>query len=274
MNSLSELCKKIYSDNLSKRPALMTHVVIGYPTLSTSIEIVEAMVDNGATCVELQFPFSDPMADGPTLMAANEQAIANRVTPQQCMKALSLLTRRVSVPLLVMSYFNILFRYNCRGIAGNGVKNFLIDAKDSGASGIIVADIPPEEQSEGFFSTAKKIDIIPIPIVSPITDKKRQQKLAEHSSAGFVYCTSRTGTTGARKSLSLGLKPYLHQVRKTFKQPVAVGFGISNREQITSLYGIADIAVVGSATVEIVKNSKPKEITKNVSRFIDRLTAE
>lgn len=252
-------------DTERARPALMTHVVAGYPTLKESGEIVRAMADNGAAMIELQIPFSDPIADGPTIMAANEAALANGVTVKDCLRLAEQLSRSVRVPLLFMTYFNILYRYH-RG--NDGVRWFCRDAARAGIQALIVPDVPPEEEHvEHYWETAKACDLLPVPIVSPTTDNKRLAKLAKLASEGFVYCVSTTGTTGARAALPPELKSYTVRVRSAFELPVAVGFGISSPAQVKSLTGVADIAIVGSAMIDQIRKAPKGSGAKMAAKF-------
>ena len=258
-----------------KNPALMTHVVLGFPNLKQSVDLVKSMVDKGAAIVELQIPFSDPIADGPTIMGACEDALAAGVRPSDCVKAIEKLRRRVDVPLLVMSYYNPIFRYG-RGNnkRGDGLAAFCRDAAQAGADGLIIPDIPPDEPGEGYWSIPQKFDLTPIPLVSPVTSAERLSRIRPLFNAvvgGFVYCISTTGTTGARKALPIDLSAYLARVRRTLKQPLAVGFGISTSEQIRMLRGKAEIAVVGSATIDILRKTAPGGQIKQVGRFIESL---
>ena len=247
MNRLNKICKQILNSRSdSKHPALMMHVVLGYPSLEKSIEIVKEMARAGAAIIELQIPFSDPIADGATIMAANEKALEEGVTPKDCLEAAKKLASDVDVPLLFMSYFNIPFHYP------GSLESFCSDAKNSGISGLIIPDVPIEERVDGYLEISKEENLIPIPIVSPVTDEKRLEKIANMTKDGFVYCTSTMGTTGARAELAPGLKNYLQGVREKFSVPIAVGFGISSVEQVKSLTGLADIAVVGSATIDLI----------------------
>ena len=266
MKSLQETLSAISSGGTPKAPALMTHVVLGYPSLKESIEIVKVMADSGASFIELQIPFSDPMADGPTIMRANESALEAGTTPPECMKAAEKLAHSVSVPLLFMSYYNILFSY--RG----GLKRFCKDASNAGIQGLIVPDIPPEEKADGYWEEAKAHDLVPVPLVSPVTDHGRLKKIASLSNQGFVYCVSVTGTTGARTKLPPGIAQYLKKVKKQFSLPVALGFGISTPSQVASLRGHADIAVVGSATIDLISKTPKSERRKKLGNFIKRLS--
>lgn len=259
-------------------PAIMSHVVLGFPGLKQSIELVRAMVDHGASIIELQIPFSDPMADGPTIMAACEDALTAGVRPIDCIRAVEKLRQKIDVPIMVMSYYNPVFRYG-QGTKrrGDGLDAFCRDAADAGADGLIIPDLPAEEQTEGYWKIPPKHGLVPIPLVSPVTPAERLARIKPLFDAGgnggFVYCISTTGTTGARRALPADLDAYLLRVRRALKRPLAVGFGISTPEQVAMLKNKAEIAIVGSATIDILRNSPPTKRIGQVSRFIERLAA-
>ena len=268
LDKLSELELKFRGSGAkkgTKRSALMTHVVLGYPSLKESIDIVAAMAQSGASVIELQIPFSDPMADGPTIMKANEEALLQGVTPADCMKAMEKLSRRVNIPLLFMSYYNLLFAYTRN--PNTALKHFCKDASNAGAQGLIVPDIPPEEKGDGYFDCARENKLIPIPLVSPLSSSSRLKTIAKNAPDGFVYCVSTTGTTGARDKLPKGTARYLKNVRRHFSIPLAVGFGISTPQQISTLSSHAEIAVVGSKMIDVIEKSPRNSIAKNVRRF-------
>ncbi len=265
---MEKLIKKLreISSASYKRPAVMTHVVLGYPTLKESVDLVRVMADSGASLIELQIPFSDPIADGPTIMAASTAALGNKVHPKDCMKAMAKLSSLVEVPLLFMSYLNPVLRYN------GGIKGFLEDAKRAGAQGLIVPDIPLEEAADGYWTMSKACGVFPVPLVSPVTSPDRLRTIAKHlGKEGFVYCVSTTATTGAKKDLPEGLKSYLANVKKYFKIPRAVGFGISKPEHVRALRGSAEIVIVGSAVVSMLKDGTASERRKRVGRFVGSL---
>ncbi|MFN8390372.1 MAG: tryptophan synthase subunit alpha [Bdellovibrionota bacterium] len=261
MQILLDQLEKIKQRPKSAPPALMTHVVLGYPNMKASIEIVRAMADGGASLIELQIPFSDPMADGPTIMAANEASLENGTRVRDCFKAAEKLSRDISVPLLFMSYFNLLYCYP------GSVKRFCRDAAQAGVQGLIVPDVPPEETSEGYYEHAYVSKVVPVPVVAPVSTKARLTAIQKVAPKGFVYCVSTTGTTGARSELPAGLPAYLKSVKSVFKLPVAVGFGISTPKQVASLRGVAEIAVVGSAMIDRIKQSPPKRLGSEVKLF-------
>jgi len=269
MKRLSDKFKELSIE--TKSPALMTHVVLGYPSLDESIDIVLAMAESGASIIELQIPFSDPMADGPTIMRANEHALSAGVTPAQCMEAAKKIRSKCEVPLLFMSYFNILLNYNSSKET-KGVEGFCQDAKDAGIDGLIVPDVPPEEDVDGYWSYSKANDLFAVPLVSPVTTQKRFDKIKERIvEGGFIYCVSTTGTTGARNDLPKDLSEYLKKVRDEFKSPLAVGFGISSREQVNSLAGHAEMAIVGSAMINTITKAEENNKIQRVKDFTHQL---
>lgn len=260
MTKLELQLKKIKQEN---RVGLMTHVVIGYPTLTDTVSLVKAMAAKGVDIVELQIPFSDPLADGPTIMKACESALKAGIKVKDAFVIMQELSKAVAIPLLFMAYYNTVFHY--------GVEKFCRDAKKAGAAGLIVPDMPLEEEAnEGFYKACKKHGLYAIHVISPASTKDRLQKNAKVAD-GFIYCTARQGITGAKKSLNSDLASYLKTVRTYFKIPLAVGFGISTPEHVQALRGNADIAIVGSAIIDIINKSKKDSMLKNVRDFIKSL---
>ncbi len=242
---------------------LMTHVVIGYPSLEKTISIVKAMEKAGADMVELQIPFSDPLADGPTIMRACESSLKNGTKVQDAFIIARKLSKEISTPLFFMAYYNTVFKY--------GTEKFCRDAKKAGITGLIVPDMPIEEEScEHFLRFCKKYKLHNIQVVSPSSTDERLRKNAAVAN-GFVYVTARQGITGARVQLDQNLLTLLKQVKKHFAIPIAVGFGISKKEHLQALIGNADIAIVGSAVIDVINRSKENEMEKNVGSFIREL---
>ncbi len=261
---MNKIDKKLEEIASRKKIGLMTHVVVGYPSLDETITIVKTMAQNGVDFVELQIPFSDPLADGTTIMKACEESLANGTKVSDAFTAMRTLSKEVSIPLLFMSYYNTVFRY--------GVEKFCKDAKDAGASGLIVPDMPiDEEEQEGFYKFAKHYDLHTIQVVSPASTEERLKKNS-HFANGFVYCTARQGTTGAKTKLDPMLVAYLKRVKRFISTPLAVGFGISKREHIEALQDVCDIAVIGSAIIEVVKKAEPTKRADAVKEFLDSLT--
>ncbi len=241
-----------------KRIGLMTHVVIGFPTLGDTIKLIKVMSENGADIIELQIPFSDPLADGPTIMRACEKSLANGTKVKDAFIVAEKLTQQISTPLLFMAYYNTVFRY--------GVEKFCADAVKVGIVGFIVPDMPLEEESdEHFFAMCKKYNLHAIHVVSPVSTGKRLRKNAA-AATGFVYATARQGITGVRRHLEQNVEEYLEKVHNAFSIPIAVGFGISKKEHLEALKNKANIVVVGSAIIDIVNSSTNME--KDVKDFL------
>lgn len=260
MNLIDQQLQKIKSE---KRLGLMTHVVVGYPSLDLIESLVKVMEKSGVDFMELQIPFSDPLADGPTIMRACEQALNSGVKVKDAFVLADKLSNQVRIPLLFMAYYNTVFKY--------GPKKFCQDANRVGISGLIVPDIPlDEENEEHFIKYCKEAGLKNIRVVSPASTVERLQKNAQVGD-GFVYATARQGITGTDKQLDPEIISFLESVRKIFKTPIAVGFGISSRERIKLIEPYADIAVIGSAIINVIDHSKSSEIEINIKRFLDNM---
>ena len=248
MDKITQTLDKLKAQN---EIGLMTHVVIGYPNLRMTEAIVEAMVEAGTDMVELQMPFSDPTADGPTITKANQIALDNGIKIWDCMEMMKRLNEKFNIPFLFMGYFNLLFNYGYSKENSYGVAKFCRDARDAGASGLIVPDIPPDEVQEGYLDSCKQNNLHPISVISPNISDARLHKIAGVAS-GFVYCTSRTGTTGRPEAIEFDwLNAFLTKAKQCISVPLAVGFSLSKREHLERLRGYADVAVVGSYMIQL-----------------------
>ncbi len=236
---------------------LMTHIVIGYPNIQTSYEIIDSMVKAGVDLIELQIPFSEPMADGPVILHANQKALANGITVQECMEFAENIAQKYDIPFLFMSYYNILFKY--------GLKTFISKMKEIGLYGAIVPDIPPEEGEE-YISLMKKNNLAPIYIFSPSTTDDRM-KFVQAQSDGFIYSVARKGVTGANTEFSQDLDEYIERCNKSTDLPIALGFGVKSKEDIEYLSGKVDIAVIGSEIIRIIDNGKLSDIEKFIKQI-------
>jgi len=221
---------------------LMTHIVIGYPTFEASLAIVDAMVAGGVDLMELQIPFSEPIADGPVIVRANQQALASGSTVERCFEFAATVAQRHAIPFLFMSYYNPVFR--------TGTTNFVERMRGAGLRGAIVPDLPPEEAGD-YLTAMHAADLDPIFIYSPNTTDKRLLHIAGHA-RGFVYCVARKGVTGGHTDFSSELGAYLERCRSATHLPLAVGFGVQTAADVTGLIGRADIAVVGSQTLRVI----------------------
>ncbi|MBU8849340.1 MAG: tryptophan synthase subunit alpha [Desulfobacterales bacterium] len=223
---------------------LMTHIVIGYPSFDASYEIVKHMVEAGVDLMELQIPFSEPMADGPVILKANQKAIEKGSTVKKCLEFAQRVSKEFSIPFLFMSYANILYKY--------GIEQFSDKMARINLKGAIVPDLPPEE-GESYIRAMKKNNLSPIYIFSPETSDERLAYLSSFAS-GFVYCMARKGVTGKETAFSNELAVYLSRCRKATNLPLAVGFGVKEKADVDYLKGKADIAVIGSQTIRIVED--------------------
>lgn len=222
---------------------LMTHIVIGYPSFEASMEIVEQMVASGVDIMELQIPFSEPMADGPVILKANQKALEAGATVKQCFDFAREAAQRFDIPFLFMTYYNILYKY--------GVKRFADHMAQADIKGIIIPDLPPEEGRE-YLQAMEKNDLCPIYIYSPTTTDERMEYLSS-CGKGFIYCMARKGVTGKDTQFSNDLGDYLSRCRKSTSLPLSVGFGVKDKADVDYLKGKADIAVIGSQTIRIVE---------------------
>lgn len=247
----------------------MTHVVLGFPSLEESVELVLMMADLDVCAVELQIPFSDPIADGPTIMHANEVALASGVTLKHCLRAMEKLARQVTQPLYAMSYANRLLQF--RQGERSSVKDFLQTLANAGLRGAIVPDLPIEEVPDDARKCLQLGSCELVPVIAPTSRRARQCQLARELPSSFVYCMSTTGTTGARRTLATGLERYLAEVRHCFSRPTAVGFGISSATQVRAVRRISDIAVVGSGLIQVLQEAKPSQRLSAAKRYLKPL---
>ena len=226
-----------------KEILLMTHIVLGYPSFDDSFRIIEAMVEAGVDLMELQIPFSEPTADGPVIVRANQKALERGATVKDCLKFTETVTQRFDIPFLIMSYYNIAFKY--------GVEQFATDMSKCCIRGAIIPDLPLEE-GRAYLDAMHAHNLDPILIFSPTTHVDRMRAIAA-SGSGFIYCVARKGVTGENTDFSEELTRYLQRCRKSTSLPLALGFGITQKSDIGFLKGKADIAVVGTQTIRIME---------------------
>ncbi len=240
-----------------KKILLMTHIVIGYPSLEESYKTVERMVAAGVDLMELQIPFSEPMADGPVILKANQVALNQGTTLMDCFSFAKKASEQFDIPFLYMTYYNILFKY--------GVEKFAAKIKECGIQGAIIPDLPPEEGRE-YVQVLRSNDLSPIFIYAPNTSNERMRLLAD-SGSGFIYCVARKGVTGRQTVFTHELDSYLQRCRQATKLPLAVGFGVKDREDVQYLAGKADIAVIGSQTIRLVEEQGVEAVTDFISNL-------
>ncbi|HEX6624357.1 MAG TPA: tryptophan synthase subunit alpha [Pyrinomonadaceae bacterium] len=240
------------------RRGFVPFITTGDPDVMTTRALVVELARAGATVVELGVPFSDPVADGPTIQRASERALREGAGIKEALYVVADARRETQVPVVLFSYFNPLMQY--------GVERLARDASLAGIDGVLVTDLVPEEAAD-FNATLARHQLDQIFLAAPTTSDARLRLIAERAS-GFVYAVSRAGVTGARTELSDEAERLVARVRQHTDLPVAVGFGISTREQVHDTWRYADAAVVGSAIVsEIEKHDAAPDLVARVGAF-------
>ena len=246
------------------RLGLIAYLTVGYPDVESTLRLVPALAAGGAAMVELGVPFSDPLADGATIQRASHRALAQGVTVNVCLDVVSRLRRGgLTIPLVLMGYYNPILAY--------GVEEFVRDAADAGADGLIVVDLPPEEALPVQRACAGR-GMNVIYLLAPTSSDERVALVAGRAS-GFVYCVSLAGVTGARRDLSPGLGEFLARVRRHTSLPLAVGFGISQVEHVQAVARLgAQAAVIGSAIIDLIDRTPPGGRAEKVQAYLDLLS--
>ena len=239
-----------------RRKGLMTHVVVGFPSLASTSALILAMDEAGADFVELQIPFSDPLADGPTIQSACEAALERGTRVRDAFTVAADSAARVRAPLIFMAYANTVYRY--------GVESFCKDAAEVGISGLIVPDLPVEAaRHEGYLDACRRHGLHNVVTLAPTSTDERLAKNAAIA-GGFVYCMSRQGVTGSQLGLAPDIQAYLRRARKHLTVPMAVGFGISDRTRLEQVLPYCDIATVGSALIDRLADLEPGDVARQV----------
>lgn len=239
-NSISE---KFATLKIENRMAFMPFITAGDPDLETTVDVLKELARQGVDLVEIGFPYSDPIADGPVVQESYTRALNNGFQVHRLFEALKNLSADESVslpPLVGMVSYAIIFRY--------GAERFLNEAADAGLSGLIVPDLPGDEALEfAEITRAAQLDLVQL--ISPLTPEDRTRRIVQ-SASGFIYCISVAGTTGVRDALPPELNAHLESLRQLTDLPLAVGFGISKPEHVDALRGKADGFIIGSAIVK------------------------
>ena len=231
------------------RAGLVTFITAGDPNLQTSLEILQRLPSAGADIIEIGMPFSDPMADGPAIQAASLRSLANGGSLRATLEMVrAFRERNQTTPLILMGYFNPIYQY--------GTTQFVNDAANAGVDGLIMVDLPPEEDDE-LCDPARTAGLHWIRLVTPTTNESRLSDVLANSS-GFVYYVSIAGITGTQSAAAASIEKAVHHIKAKSDLPVAVGFGIKTREQVKEIGNIAEGVVVGAAIVnEIEQNLDP-----------------
>jgi tryptophan synthase alpha chain len=244
MTALDNLFAKVRAEN---RAALIAYIPAGFPTQAGCQRVIAAFIAGGVDAIEIGFPYSDPVMDGPTIQEAAVTSLENGTGAAEVFQALA--TASAQVPAVVMTYWNPIEKY--------GVKEFSAAIAANGGSGVITPDLTIEE-SQGWISATDSSSINPIYVVAPSTSDARLAQVTAKCS-GFVYVASVMGVTGARTSVSTGAADLVARVRKTTSLPVAVGLGVSTREQAKGVAAYADGVIVGSAFIKAIQDAPDEE---------------
>lgn len=245
----------------SKRAAFMPYFTLGYPDRETSLAVVEAIAPF-SDLLELGVPFSDPIADGPTIQRSTQKALENGTTSAGCLEMLRELRRRgVETPILLMGYYNPILAY--------GERRYVFDAAEAGADGFIVPDLPPEE-GDDFEAIVVKAGLALVHFLAPTSSAERIANVTRRAK-GFIYLVSLTGITGARTHLTKGLDEFVGRVRAQTDTPLAVGFGISTPKHAADVGRIADGVIVGSALINAVDAADDKAAA--AARYVREMAA-
>jgi tryptophan synthase alpha chain len=228
--------------------AFIPYVMAGHPNLARTRELIGILESCGADIIELGVPFSDPLADGPTIQKAAQIALDEGVTMGRVISFVAELRTRTQIPIILMTYYNLVFRY--------GEERFVNDATAAGVDGLIVPDLPPDEAGNLLrYAGRSGLDIIFL--LAPTSNDDRIRKVAAKSS-GFIYYVPITGITGSKLSLDSSIESHMERIRSFTDKPVAVGFGVSTPEEAAQISVYADGVIVGSAIVKRVEDPDPE----------------
>lgn len=253
----NKLDQRISEAKRKKQKLFCVFLTLGYPNIAATERLILSAEKADVDIIELGFPFSDPLADGPTIQHASEQALKKHVAIKDSFALVRRLRQKgVKIPIVFFGYFNPVFSY--------GGKEFARDARNAGMDGLIVPDLPPEEEVE-FQKACRKQKLHFVQLVAPTTADKRAKMLVQKSQ-GFIYYVSLRGVTGARKAIPADLKAHLTKLKRMTAKPVLAGFGISTPEQARSISRMSDGVIVGSAVIEHLKQGVPA-----AERFIEKM---
>lgn len=241
--------------------ALVTFITAGDPDLATTEEVMTLLQDAGADIIELGMPFSDPMADGPTIQLSSERALASGTTLTSILAAVARVRQSVTIPIVLMGYLNPIHAY--------GYERFAHDAAAAGVDAVLIVDMPPEE-SELLLPLANASGLKVIFLLTPTSDDLRISTVAELGS-GFIYYVTVTGVTGARQEVSHDLAAELSRVKSQIHMPIVAGFGISTPQQAAEVAALADGVVVGSAIVKLFQDFSGNALKQELSQFVGQL---
>ncbi len=231
-----------------------------FPSVDHSADLIVTLAESGADAIELGIPYSDPLADGPSVQASSQRALEAGVQPPFVLDVVKKVRTRSQVPIVLMTYYNPVWIY--------GLERFANDAKQAGVDGLILTDLPPDEAGP-WLVQARKVGIAPIFLLAPTSTQARIKAVTSEMDGGFVYCVSRAGVTGVRSDVPVDLASLIARIRAATSLPIGVGFGISTPDHVAQIARIADAAVIGSALVDFLHtNSANPDVLAKVGDLV------
>lgn len=260
---MKRLNKKFKQLKVKRKKAFIAYICAGDPDINTTYDLVMTLDKCRVDVIELGVPFSDPLADGPTIQAASQRALKNHINLGSIFSLVKKLRKKTQVPIVLMGYYNPILKY--------GLKKFIKHALSAGVDGAIIPDLPVEEADE-FIKESRKQKFASIFLTSPTSTKNKIREISKKST-GFIYYVSLTGVTGAREELPKGIKQDVKTIKSFTKKPVCVGFGISKPAQVKNISSFADGVIVGSAIIKRIQANlgNKKRILSSVSNLVKKL---
>lgn len=259
---MTRIEKKFKELKLNNKKAFIVFLTCGYPNMYITERLILKLSQIGIDLIELGVPFSDPLADGPTIQEASAVALKNKVTLNDILELVKKIRKNIATPICIMTYYNLIFCF--------GEERFIKKAKTSGIDGMIVPDLPPEE-AKSLVNLSKRHGLDLIFFISP-TSKQNRMRYVSSVSRGFIYYVSLTGVTGERDRLSADLIKNLKTIKRITRLPVCVGFGVSRSKHVKQIYRFADGVIVGSAIIKKIKeNLGSPDLINRVGSFVESL---
>ncbi len=259
---MNRIASTLQQFHLNKKTIVVPYITPEFPMKGTTVPLILALEQSGAGMIEVGIPFSDPLADGPTIQHSSEIAIKNGATLKRVLELISEARKQTNIPLILMGYINPILNY--------GLEKFLRDAKKAGVDGLIIPDMPPEESDE-YRILSSQNGLSNIFLIAPTSSEERIRYI-DSISTDFTYCVSITGVTGGKNSFDGSFNEFLSRVKINTAKPFVVGFGIKSKEQITQISTVADGAVVGSALLQAISGKQSiEEVVVTAKQFLSTL---
>ena len=256
---MNRINQKLQEKSQKGEKLLSLYFTAGYPQPEDTVEIIQQLQESGADMLEIGLPFSDPLADGPTIQKSSEVALKNGMTTKKLFSQLENIRETVDIPLLIMGYFNPILQF--------GVEKFCSKCRDTGIDGLIIPDLPVEEYNEHYKAIFQKYELSPVFLITPQTSEARIREIDETSET-FIYMVSSASVTGSTGGFGEAQKSYFERVSKMgLKSPLVVGFGINNKETFEQATAKTSGAIIGSAFIKHLTNNG----TKNIGQFVKKI---